>query len=177
MQERSCYLEMSQKVAKSRTKKEYCPDAGTQRKAEQKKASACCPHSGISDTLKESPAAGECRGVPERPVLLPDCAKCAKVRTKKDCCRFRDFGGPKRDGSPRSGRPPGRSGGLDVEMSQKVAQKRMPAEWGTPAAGSPNRAKVCSKKRRSKRRIYKQNAGVFPCFSPKSGGDSKNPRL
>lgn len=54
-----------------------------QRKAEQKKVSACCPHSGISDTLKESPAAGECRGVPEKPGLLPDFAKCAKVRTKK----------------------------------------------------------------------------------------------
>lgn len=30
-----------------------------QRKAEQKKVSACCPESGISDTLKESSAAGE----------------------------------------------------------------------------------------------------------------------
>lgn len=45
-----------------------------QRKAEQKKVSACCPESGISDTLKESPAAGECRA----------------------CCRFGNFGGPKK---------------------------------------------------------------------------------
>ena len=44
---------------------------------------------------------------------------------------------------------------------------------GTLAAGSLNRAKVCSKKRRSKRRIYRQNAGVFPCFSLKAGETAK----
>ena len=50
-----------------------------QRKAEQKKVSACCPHSGISDTLKDIPAedAGACRRI------LQNARKCAQ---KKVAC-------------------------------------------------------------------------------------------
>ena len=44
-----------------------------QRKAEQKKVSACCPESGISDTLKESSAAGEYR-------ILQNARKCAQKK-------------------------------------------------------------------------------------------------
>ena len=92
--------------------------------------------------------------MPEKPGLLPDFAKCAKVRTKKKSCYlFRDFRGPKRRCAPRSGRHPGRSGVPDVELLQNVAQKRgYPRTGGYPrhrpgSAGSLNRAKVCSKKR------------------------------
>ena len=139
MQERSCYLEKSRKVAQ---KKDCCPDAETQRKAEQKKQT-----SRIADNFEKI-------RTKKRVLPLPDCAKCAKVRTKKRaCCLFRDFRGPKRRCAPRSGRHPGRSGVPDVELLQNVAQKRgYPRTGGYPrhrpgSAGSLNRAKVCSKKR------------------------------
>ena len=98
-----------------------------QRKAEQKKVSACCPESGISDTLKESSAAGEAGPA------AGFCKMRESAHEKKSCYLFRDFRGPKRRCAPRSGRHPGRSGGLDVELLQKVAQKKLiPAAGGAP---------------------------------------------
>lgn len=97
----------------------------TPRFSEQKKA--CCPG---------------CRNAEQkRAVLLPDYAKCAKVRTKKENCLFRDFRDLKKPAAypsfseslkrlrgSRSEPWVGRSGGLDVTLLQKVTQKRMPAE-------------------------------------------------
>lgn len=110
--ERSCYLV---KLTKLYTKKDY---RRMQRKAEQKKVSACCPESGISDTLKESSAAGEAGPA------AGFCKMRESAHEKRACCLFRDFRGPKRRCAPRSGRHPGRSGVPDVELLQKVAQKK-----------------------------------------------------
>ncbi len=89
-----------------------------QRKAEQKKVSACCPESGISDTLKESSAAGEAGPA------AGFCKMRESAHEKKSCYLFRDFRGPKRRCAPRSGSHPGRSGVPDVELLQKVALKK-----------------------------------------------------
>lgn len=120
-----------------------------QRKAEQKKVSACCPESGISDTLKESSAAGECRGVPERPVLLPDFAKTREnAHKKRTAAGLEILEALKRMVSPDQGGIWTDRAGWMLNCCKKWHKKRMPAEWGALAAGSLNRAKVCSKKRR-----------------------------
>lgn len=88
---------------------------------------ACCPESGISDTLKESP---RCRRIPgSAGVCRPFSQKCAKVRTKKRTAVHPDISDAlKRLRGFRSEPWAGRSGGLDAELSQNVAQRRMPAE-------------------------------------------------
>ena len=139
--ERSCYLV---KLTKLYTKKGLPPDA---EKSRTKKVSVCCPESGISDTLKESPAAGEAGPA------AGFCKMRESAHEKKSCYLFRDFRGPKRRCAPRSGSHPGRSGVPDVELLQNVAQKRgYPRTGGYPRhrpgpADLLNRAKVCSKKR------------------------------
>lgn len=121
MQERSCYLEKSRKVAQ---KKDCCPDAETQRKAEQKNR---LPGLRI---IPENPRKSELKKEFSRCRIAQNARKCAR---KKSCYLFRDFRGPKRRCAPRSGRHPGRSGGLDVELLQKVAQKKLiPAAGGAP---------------------------------------------
>ena len=113
-----CYLEMSQKVAQ---KKDCCPDAETQRKAEQKKQTSRIADNPRKSELKKSSPAARLRKMRE------------SAHKKRACCLFRDFRGPKRRCVPRSGRHPGRSGGLDVELLQKVAQKKLiPAAGGAP---------------------------------------------
>ena len=77
--ERSCYLV---KLTKLYTKKGLPPDA---EKSRTKKVSVCCPESGISDTLKESPAAGECRRGWACRRILQNARKCARKKNPATC--------------------------------------------------------------------------------------------
>lgn len=111
---------LSGNVAKSRTKKGLLPGCRNAEKSRTKKQTSRIADNPRKSELKKSSPAARLRKMRE------------SAHKKRACCLFRDFRGPKRRCVPRSGRHPVRSGGLDVEMLQKVAQKRMPVERGVP---------------------------------------------
>lgn len=117
-----------------------------QRKAEQKKVSACCPESGISDTLKESSAAGEAGPA------AGFCKMRESAHEKKPATCLEILEALKGDAPPDQGVIRADRACRMLNCCKKWHKKEDACGVGStqgtaPAAGPLDRAKVCSKKR------------------------------